>query len=98
MEHLSAVIDAATQVGHLAAPPNPGHGKKPPGIGGFTTILAWAAWIGFAVCVLGVIITGATMAISHRRHEGGEHMARLGYVFAGCVLIGGASALVGALM
>jgi hypothetical protein len=45
-----------------------------------------------------VIIAGATMAIQHRRGEGGESMARLGWVLGGCIVIGSASALVGALV
>jgi hypothetical protein len=82
----------------IAAVPDPGSGTKPPGADGVDTILAWAAWMAFAICVLGVIIAGATMAIQHRRGEGGESMARLGWVFGGCIVIGSASALVGALV
>lgn len=84
----------------LAAVPNPGSGTAPPGSQGFTTILGWVAWIAFGICVLGVIVTGAQMAISHRGGGGGggEHAARLGWVFAGCIVIGSASALVGALV
>jgi len=82
----------------LAGVPNPGSGTAPPGSQGFTTILGWVAWVAFGICVLGVIITGAQMAISHRGGGGGgEHAARLGWVFAGCIVIGSASALVGAL-
>ncbi len=81
----------------LASVPNPGGGEAPPGSEGFLTILRWAAWISFGVCVLGVIVAGATMAVSSRRGEGGEHGARLLWVFAGCIVIGSASGLVGAL-
>jgi hypothetical protein len=82
----------------LAAVPNPGQGQQPPGSGGIVKILGWAAWVGIVVCVLGVIMAGATMAIQHRRGEGGESMARLGWVLGGCIVIGSASALVGALV
>ncbi len=84
----------------LAGVPNPGSGTAPPGSQRFTTILGWVAWVAFGICVLGVIITGAQMAISHRGGGGGggEHAARLGWVFAGCIVIGSASALVGALV
>ncbi|QAY65004.1 hypothetical protein ET495_17275 (plasmid) [Xylanimonas allomyrinae] len=82
----------------MADVPDPGAGTQPPGAEGFTKILGWAAWIAFGVCVLGVIVAGATMAIQSRRGEGGEHMSRLGWVLAGCIVIGSASALVGALV
>lgn len=89
---ISAALDIIAQV------PNPGQGTKPPGSDGIVKILSWAAWVGVVVCVLGVIIAGATMAIQHRRGEGGESMARLGWVLGGCIVIGSASALVGALV
>jgi hypothetical protein len=56
------------------------------------------AYIALGVCVLGVIIAGASMAISHRRGEGGEQASRLGWVLAGSIVIGSASGLVAALV
>jgi type IV secretory pathway VirB2 component (pilin) len=82
----------------LAQVPDPGAGKKPPGADKFLTILQWCAWVAFGVCVLGVIVAGASMAVQHRHGSGGEHAARLGWVAAGCVVVGSASALVGALV
>lgn len=82
----------------LAQVPNPGRGAPPPGSQGIVKILGWAAWVAFSLCVMGVIAAGAMMAISSRRGEGGEHVSRLGYVFGGCIIIGSASALVGALV
>lgn len=91
-----AAVSSALEI--IAQVPNPGQGSKPPGSGGIEKILSWAAWVAVVVCVLGVIIAGATMAIQHRRGEGGESMARLGWVLGGCIVIGSASALVGALV
>lgn len=82
----------------IAAVPNPGQGQQPPGSEGIVKILGWAAWVAVVICVLGVLIAGATMAIQHRRGEGGESMARLGWVLGGVIVIGSASALVGALV
>ena len=82
----------------IAAVPDPGRGSQPPGSGGLVTIIKWAAWIGLAVCVLGVIIAGASMAIASRRGDGGEHMSKLGWVLGGCIIIGSASGLVGAVL
>jgi type IV secretory pathway VirB2 component (pilin) len=62
------------------------------------TVVGWVTTISISVCILGVIIAGAMMAIGQRRGEGGEHAARLGWVLAACIVIGSASALVGALL
>jgi hypothetical protein len=82
----------------LAAVPNPGQGEAPPGSDDILQILKWAAWIALAICVAGVIAAGAMMTIQSRRGEGGEHAARLAWVLAGCIVIGSASGLVGALV
>lgn len=79
--------------------PNPGGGEPPPGSEGLLQILRWAFWIASAVCVLGVIIAGGAMALAMQGHgRGGENVARLGWVLAGCIVIGSASALVGMLL
>lgn len=62
------------------------------------TVVSWVTTIAISICVLGVIIAGAMMAIGQRRGEGGEHAARLGWVLAGCIVIGTASAFVNALV
>lgn len=77
--------------------PNPGAGTAPPGSGGFISIMGWAKWIALGLCVIGLIIAGAIMAVSHRRGEGGEHGARIGYALAGVAVIAGAFSLVTAL-
>lgn len=56
--------------------------------------MALVAWAGTAAGVIGVLITGAAMAISHRRGEGSEHMSRLGTVLGGCVLVATAGPIV----
>ena len=76
---------------------DPGTGEAPPGADKLKTVISWVTWIAFAVCVLGVIIAGAMMAVGQRRGEGGEHAARLGWVLAACIVIGSASGLVGLL-
>ena len=93
---LSAALTIAPSI--LTAGAGGGGGVPNPGAEGLLTILQWAAWIGFAVAVLGVILAGIAMVVSIRRQEGGEHVARLGWVFAGCIVIGSASGLVGALI
>jgi len=62
------------------------------------TLVDWVTTIAITICILGVVIAGAMMAIGQRRGEGGEHAARLGWVLAGCIVIGTASAFVNALV
>jgi hypothetical protein len=54
-------------------------------------LLGIATWIGYFVCVLGVIICGGMMAVAHRNGE----KATIGvvWVMVGAVLIGSASAI-----
>lgn len=73
-------------------------GTRPPGADGVDKVISWVTWIAFSICVLGVIIAGAMMAIGQRRGEGGEHAARLGWVLAACIVIGAAMPLVNALL
>ena len=69
----------------------------PPGSAQFQTILNWVAWGALAACVVGVIVVGGRMAMSHRRGDGGEHAQGLGTVLVGCVIVGSAASIVGAL-
>lgn len=56
-------------------------------------VLGAVSWAGTAAGVLGVLITGAMMAVSLKRGESSEHMSRLGMVLGGCVLISSAGPL-----
>jgi len=75
----------------------PTGGQRPPGAEKLDLVIDWVRWIAFTICVLGILIAGAMMAVGQRRGEGGEHAARLGWVLAACIVIGTASLLVGAL-
>ncbi|MGY1634284.1 hypothetical protein ACI784_21505 [Geodermatophilus sp. SYSU D01186] len=77
---------------------DPGQGVAPPGSEGIVTIVQWVAWTVLAVCVVGVLLVGARMALAHRRGEGAEHAVSLAYVLGGAVLAGSASGLVAALV
>lgn len=80
----------------LIIPMGPG-GEPPPGSDKLLDIVDWVRWIAFTVCVLGILIAGAMMAVGQRRGEGGEHAARLGWVMAACVVIASSTLLVEAL-
>jgi hypothetical protein len=82
----------------LATVVDPGQGIAPPGAEGIITIVQWVAWTVLAVCVLGVLLVGARMALAHRRGEGADHAVGLAYVLGGAVLVGSASGLIAALV
>jgi len=73
-------------------------GTPPPGSEKLELILAWATWIATVLCGVGFLVIGTQMALSIRRGETGEHLARLGAAAAGVVIVGAAARIVGALL
>jgi hypothetical protein len=71
--------------------------KAIPGLTTVQTIIGYTSWIAAALCLLGLIIAGAMMGVSYRRGNS-EIGGRLGQVAAGCLIVGSASTLVGALI
>ena len=80
----------------IAAVPNPGQGSAPPGSDKLLTILRWAAWGTFAVCVAGVLLSGGRLAISHNQGYGGGNQHAMGLVMSliGAVIAGSAASIV----
>lgn len=71
----------------------------PTGVQGkINDVVDWVTTIAISICILGVIVAGAMMGIGQRRGEGGEHAARLGWVLAGCIVIGTGAGFVKALV
>ena len=68
-----------------------------PGMDKFQTIISWTAWIAAGLCLLGLIVAGAMLAVSYHRGTN-DHVGRLGGVAAGCLVVGAASTVVGALI
>lgn len=68
-----------------------------PGLTQVQTIISYVAWLAAAACVAGIIIAGIKMAISHR-HGDDEAMGRLGQIAVGCLVVGSAATIVGAVM
>ncbi|MEV4773068.1 hypothetical protein [Micromonospora humida] len=94
LDHLIALAPEPTN----APVPDPGGGAPPPGVGDkILTVLKWVAYLATTACVGGVLYTAAKMAISHRRGDD-SNISQLGWVFAACMLIGSASAVVSALI
>jgi len=74
---------------------NPGTGQAPAGLADQVHLLMdIVAWAATSACVVGIAIVATMMAISHHRGMGGQHFASLGYVMAGCILIGTAGPIV----
>jgi hypothetical protein len=91
---LSTLYRAVGQI--LAEVPKPDDGGKAPEplVKMVTVALNLIAWAGTAAGVVGVLVTGAMMAISHKRGESSEHMSRLGMVLGGCILVATAGPIV----
>ena len=77
--------------------PNP-TGVQPPGTQGLTMVLNWTFWGVTFLCVVGVLMVAGAMAVAHRRGEGGEHLAKLGWVMGACVLGAAGAQLVNTLV
>ncbi|GIJ48188.1 hypothetical protein Val02_50740 [Virgisporangium aliadipatigenens] len=60
-------------------------------------VFGLVAWAGTAAGVLGILITGAMMTLSHKRGESSEHLSRLGMVLGGCVLVSTAGPIISTL-
>ncbi|WP_416429807.1 hypothetical protein [Paenarthrobacter nicotinovorans] len=89
MNSITAIATAIT----TSVIPNPTP-VVPAEAGGLLTVLNWASGIGLVLGVLGVIIVGITMVVQLRRGEGGESLAKLGWVLLGCIIITGAAGIV----
>jgi hypothetical protein len=75
--------------------PGGGGAIAPPGIADkLNTLLGWASYLGFGMCVIGLTASGGLLAVSHRRGQSGEHVAGIGYAIAGSIIIGAAATLI----
>lgn len=95
LETLAHILEYSAAVAPMI--PNPGP-IRPPGLGGFDTIISWAKWIGYALAGVALIIVAIRMFFNARRGEGGEHLGALGWILGGVILIGGGVGLVTTLM
>ena len=80
---------------------DPGQGIAPPTAGAkIDTIVSWIAWLTFAACLVGVLVSAIGLAVDKGGFGGGGggqgHMKLL-WSLGACVVAASASALVGAL-
>ena len=71
----------ATAAGAISVNP-----AAPPGTQKLQTILNYGGWMVTFLCAGGFLAVAGTMALQHRRGEGGEHVGKLGMVMGAAVL------------
>ena len=96
-----AVTVLLTYVVPALAVTNPGQGTPPPTAGAkIDTVVSWIAWLTFAACLVGVLVSSIALAFERGGLGGGGagqgHMKLL-WSLGACVVAASASALVGAL-
>ena len=95
---LGAVASAHTSLLQAGLAPTDSGPVAPPGVEGKTdTVIGWAKWGCFTVCILGLVFVAVKLAISNRRGEGEDHAKSLGAVMVGAILCGAAGSLIAAL-
>lgn len=72
-------------------------GATADGGGGINTVLGWATYIAFGICVVSLIWLGVRMATG-RRHEARDQVSRFGLVLVATILISAAVAVVTAIV
>lgn len=95
---LGAVVNVHVrllQAGLVATDSGP---VAPPGVAAKTnTIIGWAKWGCFAICIFGLIFVASKLAVSNKRGEGEDHAKSLGAVMAAAIVCGAAGSLIAAL-
>lgn len=80
---------------------NPGQGQAPPTAGAKVDMLvSWVAWLTFAGCLVGVLLSAIALAFERGGiggGGGGQGHTRLLWALGACIVAASASALVGAL-
>lgn len=71
---------------------------RPPGTEGLTTLLNWGMWLVTFAGIVGVLISAGSMMLAHRRGEGGEQAAKLGWVLGGCCVAAASASVVNVLL
>lgn len=84
--------------GIFAELPDPTAGEDPPFADKAGTLVHWVFWSVSAACLVGLLVVGAKMAVIHNRGQGGGHFGDLAMVAAACIVIGGATGIVGAML
>jgi hypothetical protein len=73
-------------------------GTPPPGAEKLQLVVDWVTWIATLVCGLAFVAIGTSLALSVRRGDAGDHVARLGVAAVGVVIVGVSSQIVNLLL
>jgi hypothetical protein len=82
----------------LATLPEVAAGTPPPGAEKLQLIVDWVTWIATLCCCLAFVGIGTSLALSVRRGDIGEHVARLGAAAVGVVIVGVSAQIVDVLL
>ncbi|MGB8019641.1 MAG: hypothetical protein WCF04_00270 [Candidatus Nanopelagicales bacterium] len=88
----------AGPVGPVAADVGQPSPVRPPGTEGLSTLLNWGMWLVTFAGIVGVLIAAGSMMLAHRRGEGGEQAAKLGWVLGGCCVAAASASVVNVLL
>ena len=95
---LGAVANVHTTLLQAGLAPMDSGPVAPPGVAVKTnTVIGWAKWGCFAVCIFGLVFVAAKLAVNNRRGEGEDHAKSLAAVMAAAVVCGAAGSLIQAL-
>lgn len=95
---LSAVVNVHTRLVQAGLVPVDSGPVAPPGVESRSdTLLGWAKWVCFFLCIVGVIGVAAKLAINNRRGEIEDHAKALSAILCGAILCGIAGSLIQAL-
>lgn len=67
--------------------------EAPPGMDKFTTILNWALWAVFLVCLGSLIISGGRIAMAHRNGEETQGFKGVVLALVGAIIAGSAATI-----
>jgi hypothetical protein len=92
---VAALALSATPAAANVTQPTP---VRPPGTEGLTTLLNWGMWLVTFAGIVGVLISAGSMMLAHRRGEGSEQAAKLGWVLGGCCVAAASASVVNVLL
>ncbi len=95
MHLLAALTKPLASLGSQVAPTGGGGVQLPGGVvAKLNTLIDWGKYIGYGVCILGLIAAAVAMAVAHSRGTLGEHGGRVITVVAAVIIIGAAVSIV----
>lgn len=73
--------------------PNPDP-EAPPGFENIISIVGWIKWGALTACIVGIIISGAMIALASRRESGADHLPKVLWAVLGAAIIAASTWLI----